>query len=105
MEAATDIIEKFVTHIVNPAIMLIFAFGFLVFMYGLVEFMLNLSSESKRREGAQHMLWGIAGILIMVAVRGIVMLLDNTFQLGALSGSIDTGSLNSINFSGNMFAP
>lgn len=105
MAAATNLIDRFVTYIINPALMLIFAAGFLVFMYGLVQFMLNLNNQTERQNGARHMLWGIVGILIMVAVRSIIVLLDNTFQLGALSGNLDVGRINNINLPNNLFGP
>lgn len=86
MEAASQLLNKFVTYIIDPAILLIFAAGFLYFIWGLVQFINDLDEGAHREEGIEHMKWGIVGMVIMVSVWGIIALLDNTFKLGALSG-------------------
>ena len=101
MQATSNLIERFVTYIINPAILLVFAAGFLMFMWGLVVFMANVENESKRKEGKSHMLWGIVGMFIMVSVYGIVALLDNTFQLGALQGTVDINRINNVSLPAN----
>src|SRR3989344_6088089 len=87
MEAATQLLNSFVKVVVNPAILMVFAAGFLAFMYGLVEFMWNLNSGEASNEGKQHMMWGIIGMLIMVSVFGILTIIDDSFGFGALNGS------------------
>jgi hypothetical protein len=103
MQSASNLIDRFVAYIINPAIMLIFAAGFFMFMWGLVVFMANVENESKRKEGKAHMLWGIAGMFIMVSVYGILALLDNTFQLGALQGTVDINRINNVSQPANFF--
>lgn len=99
-----NLIDRFVTYIIDPAILLVFAAGFFMFIWGLVQFLINVENSSKREEGKMHMLWGMVGMLIMISVYGILALLDNTFQLGALQGNIDTSRINNvtapINFGG-----
>jgi hypothetical protein len=77
-----QLLQNFENLIINPLILLIFAAGFFLFTWGLVQFILNLDNESGRQDGVRHMLWGIAGMFIMVAVYGIIGLLNNTFDLG-----------------------
>lgn len=79
------LISKFVTYIVDPALALIFAAGFFVFVWGLVQFLWKLEDGHDRSEGIKHMIWGVAGMVIMVSVQGILMLIDNTFQLDPLN--------------------
>lgn len=97
-------LNKFVDYIINPMILLLFAAGFFLFMWGLVVFLWNLEEGAAQNEGKQHMLWGIVGMLIMVSVYGIVGLLENTFGIGRAGGT-DVGALNNItapaNFYGN----
>ena len=86
------LLKNFSDFIVNPAIFVIFAVGFFLFVWGLVQFILNLDNESGRTEGVKHMLWGIVGMFIMVSVYGIIMLLNSTFDLGVqqkADGSFD----------------
>ncbi len=85
MEAASDLLDKVVTYIVNPVILLVFAAGFAIFMYGLLEFMWNLNSGEASKEGKRHMMWGLVGMFIMVSVYGILRIIDDTFGFGALT--------------------
>lgn len=84
MEAATQLLDRFVTYIIDPAILIIFGFGFFLFMWGLVQFLWGLGDDARGNsytEGKQHMLWGIIGMLIMVSVYGIISLIDDTLDL------------------------
>lgn len=73
--------DKFVTLIIDPAILIVFAAGFFLFIWGLVEFLVAINQGGDTGEGKRHMVWGIVGMLIMVSVYGIIALLDNTFGL------------------------
>ena len=86
MGAAEQSINKIIELIVNPAIYVLFSLGLLVFVYGVVEFMMNLSKGADTKEGKSHMLWGIVGMFIMVSVFGIIHLLSSTFGLGVGRG-------------------
>jgi len=87
MNAGTDLVARFTDIIVNPTILIIFALGFFLFVFGLVEFMWSLSSGAENNEGKNHMIWGIAGMLVMVSVWGIIGLLENTFGIGRAGGT------------------
>lgn len=99
MQAASTLIDRFVTYIINPIILLVFAAGFFLFIWGLVQFLMALSDDARgqRHEaGKQHMLWGLVGMVIMVSVYGIIALIDNTFNL-----QISNPDINRINNIGN----
>ncbi|OGG50612.1 hypothetical protein A2763_03495 [Candidatus Kaiserbacteria bacterium RIFCSPHIGHO2_01_FULL_54_36] len=81
MEAVTTLVGKLEKFIIYPVIVVVFALGFFLFIWGLVEFLWKLNEGGDNKEGKQHMLWGIVGMLIMVSVWGILELLDNTFGL------------------------
>ena len=81
MNAVTTLIGKFVTVIVDPAILLVFTAGFFLFLWGLVTFIFKLDQGGDHKEGKDHMLWGLAGMLVMVSVYGILAIIDNTFHL------------------------
>lgn len=80
MNAANNLVSKFVDVIIDPAILVVFAAGFFLFVWGLVQFLWKLD-EGAESSGKQHMLWGIVGMLIMVSVYGIITLIDTTFDL------------------------
>ena len=101
MNAVSDIMNRFVTYIINPAILIVFTLGFFLFIYGLVEFLWNLSEGGENKEGKQHMLWGIVGMLIMVSVWGILDILDGTFGLDYKNP--DVSRAENISMPGNFF--
>lgn|SRR3989338_4903009 len=94
---AEQLLKNFVSYIINPAILVIFAAGFFLFVWGLVQFIMNLDKGGEHEEGKKHMLWGIVGMFIMASVYGIIALLDNTFDLDAFSGTPDMSRLQDIN--------
>ncbi len=99
MDAAQQAINKLVQLIVNPAIYVLFSLGLLLFVYGVVEFMIELQKGGDTKTGKSHMLWGIVGMFIMVSVFGILHLLNNTFGFGLGPGGSynpDMSSFNSI---------
>ncbi len=98
MTSISSLMSRFWTYLISPAILVVFALGFFLFTWGLIEFLWKLNAGGENKEGKQHMLWGIIGMLIMVSVYGILSLLNNTFNLNALNGSTpNTSSLNNIN--------
>jgi succinate dehydrogenase/fumarate reductase cytochrome b subunit len=84
MNAASNLIDKLVDYIIDPIILLIFAAGFFLFVWGIVQFLWKLD-EGAQNDGKRHMLWGIVGMLVMVSVYGIITLIDETFDLDIAS--------------------
>lgn len=78
MESALIVLQRFKDVILDPTIYLILTAGFLVFVWGLVQFIWKMREGSDYKEGVQHMLWGIIGMFIMVSVYGIIALIENT---------------------------
>lgn len=82
MVVGASIIDKIVQYIIDPLILLIFSIGLVVFMWGMFVFMRSLNNESERANGRKHMIWGLTGMFIMVAVQGIIGLIIDTFDIG-----------------------
>ena len=66
--------------VINPLLLLLFAVGLLVFVYGVVEYMyeINVRGGTKGEsadQGRMHMLWGVIGMFIMVAAYAIVAMI------------------------------
>ena len=72
------IIDTIVTEIINPLIRLLFGAGIIVFLWGMVEFLFALDDDTKKSNGKRHMIWGIIGLAIMVAVFGIINIIQAT---------------------------
>ena len=101
MDSTLSIMYRLQAYIIDPAILIVFSLGFLLFVFGLVEFLWNLNEGGENEEGKQHMLWGIVGMLIMVSVFGILELLDNTFGLDFRNP--DISRTNNITMPGGFF--
>ena len=67
--------------IYNTFIPMLFAVAMALFVYGVVQYVMNGADESKREKGKQYMVWGIIGLTVMVSVWGLVALLGGTFGL------------------------
>lgn len=87
---------------IDPMILIVFTAGFLLFVWGIVEFLLSLREGGEgQSEGKQHMLWGIIGMLVMVSVYGIISLIDNTFGLDI--SNPDVSRIQNVNPGANFF--
>lgn len=75
---ATELLNNIGAYILNPIIYVLFVSAFIVFLWGIVQFIAHLDDEEARQTGGKHMLWGIIGMAIMAAVRGIVQIILNT---------------------------
>ncbi|HUC88520.1 MAG TPA: hypothetical protein VMR49_00625 [Candidatus Paceibacterota bacterium] len=65
--------------VINPIIYFLFALSMVYFLYGLAQYLLSPDNEEIRKSSKSHMLWGIVGLFIMVAVFGIMNLILGTF--------------------------
>ncbi len=68
-------------YILNPFIGFLFVLASVLFVYGLVRYLLAGEGEQDRETGKRHMLWGIVGMFIMISVFGIMRLVVNTFGI------------------------
>jgi uncharacterized membrane protein YjfL (UPF0719 family) len=69
--------------ILNPLIQFAFIIAFVVFLWGVMEFIRSANSPEGRKKGQDHMLWGIIGLVIMIGVYGIITILTKTFGIDA----------------------
>jgi len=76
--AFAAVIDPIITNIVSPLIMLMFAVAIIVFVWGVVQMMINGDDAEARQKGRWHMLSGVIGIFIMVSAWGIISLISNT---------------------------
>ncbi|MES2668633.1 MAG: hypothetical protein V4644_03020 [Patescibacteria group bacterium] len=74
--------QEFITrvqeNILDPIITLLALAAFLLFLWGIVEFIAGATDEEKRRTGQEHMIWGIIGLVIIFGANAIVSLIKAT---------------------------
>ncbi len=78
MTATQKIVDSFVLAIVNPAIKFLFVLAFLIFLWGIFQFVLNINNEEAQGHGKKHLLWGLIGMFVMATAVAIVSLISRT---------------------------
>ena len=58
-----------------------FALAVLYFLFGLAEFIRNQDNEEAQSAGKKHMLWGVIGVFLMMAVGGILSIIERTVSV------------------------
>ena len=76
----TSILDK-IGDILAVVIRILIVIATLVFIYGLVTYLLSTGDEEKRKEARQVMIWGIIILFVIVVVWGLVAVLENTFNV------------------------
>lgn len=71
-----QIIGNLISAIINPIIIILAAIAFLYFIWGLFLFIAGADDETKRKEGRNHIFYGIIGLSIIVGAWGIIRFLD-----------------------------
>ena len=85
MVVLNQFIDKVVVQIINPIILLLSAGAFVVFIWGIFEFVLNAGNATKRDEGRKAIFWGIIGLVIIFGAFGIINLALGTFSLNPIT--------------------
>ena len=61
-----------VGQVANRAISLLFVIATLVFLWGIIRYVIAGGDEDKLKEGRQYIIYGLVGLAVMLAVWGIV---------------------------------
>lgn len=83
---AQALMGKIVSLIISPLIALLFALATFLMIWGAFQFIAGAGNEKNREKGKQHLLWGLIGLFIMVAARGILFIVGNTFGVSLPPG-------------------
>ena len=66
------LLTSIINNLITPAESLIFALAVIYFLWGVFVFIKNADSAEKRKEGFNHIVWGIVGMAIMISAKGII---------------------------------
>jgi hypothetical protein len=69
------------TRVINFLIPFFVGIAVLVFIYGLIRYVLSAGDAAARTEARGYIIYGIIGIAVMVGVWGLVRLVTRTFGL------------------------
>lgn len=81
MEVLKQFLSNVQGQIINPIILLLSAAAFVVFVWGIFEFIRNAGDGTKREEGRKAILVGLIGLVIIFGAYGIIRLSLNTFGI------------------------
>ena len=82
--ATTDfksLVSGITTGILAPLIPLIIGLAVVVFLWGVLRFIVAAGDVKKREEGRNFIIWGLIGITIMFSIWGLVKILTDTLNL------------------------
>ena len=85
MQVLNKFLGNVVTQIVNPIILLLAGVAFVLFLWGVFEFVKGAGDEKKREEGRRAIMWGLVGLVIIFGTYGIINIALGTFSLPLLS--------------------
>lgn len=77
----SQFLNKINQFILNPLILLAFAVAFLVFFWGIVQFISSQTADAARDEGKRKIFWGLFGMFIMFSAYGLIRLILGTFGI------------------------
>jgi len=76
-----DTLLSRILTILGLVVPLLFGLALIFFLWGLAKFILSAGDASAQKEGRDIMIWGIIALFVMVAVWGLVRVLQTTFSL------------------------
>ncbi len=80
--ATLSTLIKYVICLISSSVIpLIFTLALAMFIWGVVQYVINSSEEKKKAEGRMFMIWGIIALAVMVSVWGLVHIVTNTFGI------------------------
>ena len=76
---AYSLITIIVEDILDPVIGVLIAVAVVLFLYGVIKYIVSGDDETKRKEAKNYIIYGIVGLFVMVSVWGLVGILTGTF--------------------------
>lgn len=75
------LLNKIISLILQPIVILMFAVALVVFFWGIVQFISSSNTDDGREKGKRNIFWGIVGMFIMFSVYGIIGIILETFGI------------------------
>jgi len=76
-----DVFDYITCTISGSVIPLIFGVAVALFLWGVVQYVINSDESEKKADGKKFMIWGIIALTVMVSVWGLVNIVGNTFKV------------------------
>ena len=79
--ATQNLVAKIEEVIIFPLISFGMSVALLVFFWGVFQYIYKANEPAARTQGQQHMLWGIAGFVVMVSAYALLKIATATFGI------------------------
>ncbi|MFH1608852.1 MAG: hypothetical protein ABH951_02425 [Patescibacteria group bacterium] len=84
---------NYITCIISKSVIpLIIGLAVVLFIWGVVQYVINTEDEAKKKKGKQFMIWGIIALTVMVSVWGLVSILGRTLGINNVVPQLQTQS-------------
>ena len=75
-----ELVTLIINSILKPLVTLIFGFAFVMFLWGMFQY-IRAANEGGKEEARNTILYGLIGLFVMVSVWGLVRILTGTFDV------------------------
>jgi|CXWL01.1.fsa_nt_gi uncharacterized membrane protein YjfL (UPF0719 family) len=79
-----ELVNKTILPIGDSIIQLLYALAFILVLIGMVRYFFLTDGEENRTKGKQFIVWGLAGLVILFSVWGVVQILLKTLTSASL---------------------
>lgn len=76
-----DIINQIIDILDSRVIPTLLVLATLVFIWGVIQYIIAGTSEQRKKEGRSLIIWGLIGLLVIVAMWGFVKIIGTTFNV------------------------
>ena len=80
-----DVFNFFTCALSRAVIPVLFSLASVVFIWGVIQYIMGANDQTKREEGRKFIIWGIVGLFVITAIWGIVGILGATVGTGGVS--------------------
>ena len=79
--SVTGLLYRINQFVLNPIVYLFFAIAFLVFFFGIFQFINSETSDKGREDGKKKIFYGLIGMFIMFSAYGLIYLITATLGI------------------------
>ena len=77
-----SILFEYITCTIERTVIpLLFAIALVIFIWGVVQYVINSDQEEKKAKGRQFMILGFIPLAVLISVWGLVRILGNSFRI------------------------
>lgn len=76
-----SLLQSISTTIINPLINFLLVLATMVFLWGVIQYVIAGESADKAQKARNQIVWGLVGLAIMAGAKGIVDIIENSIGI------------------------